>query len=390
MPTYGLPIISTAIVALGYLCTLCCAYHITSDNTVRCNKSLILLYCVYTLFVLFQLFISPTLNLNDLSSVPDNLSSYIISSVILFFMMQSVGALKESLNFTLFAKLSAIIILLFLIAYNFRIGFEWYGLFYGMRVSDIENIVPLGYIDGLSMNNFVGLLFVCNLYLHDKWTEKKLFNIIITAVVGLLCFVVQFIMIERGPVLFQLVTICIFIYAKNIISKKNMLSIVVVIVMLLLFSESILERLSILSPEMIDKISNTSDGGGSGRFGSDDSVYAYAVKQILENPLFGSHCRFTVSTWLGSYPHNLILELLMTFGIMFSVPTFFLLWKALKNAFQMLKENTPDSLFAIMFIFTTLCLQTSGSLLGHINFWLSFAYVITYSKYSLNSLQYGK
>ena len=68
----------------------------------------------------------------------------------------------------------------------------------------------------------------------------------------------------------------------------------------------------------------------------------------------------------------------MTFGIVFSIPTIYFILKAFTNAFRMLRANTQDSLFAIIYILTTLCLLTSYSILDNMPFWVSFAYVLSY------------
>ena len=378
MPSFGLSLISTTLVGMGYLCTLLCISKFSVKNIPGSIKKLSILFCVYTTFVVFQLYISPTIKLDDINSVPNSLFSYLLSSIVLLLMMLSVGLMRKYFNAILFAKITSLLILLFLVAYHFRIGFEWYALTYGMKLIDLIDFVPSGFIDGLQMGNYVGLLFACNLFLADKWTKNKSINIIITIVIGLLCLSIDFIMIERGPILFQLVTIFIFLYSKRIISARNTIGILSVLIILFIFNSFILEKLSIMSPEMIEKISETGDSGGSGRYGSGYSLYGCAIDQIIKNPLFGSHCRMTHVIWLGSYPHNIFLELLMTFGIVFSIPTIYFILKAFTNAFRMLRANTQDSLFAIIYILTTLCLLTSYSILDNMPFWVSFAYVLSY------------
>lgn len=386
MPSFGIPLMSTTIVGMGYLCTLFCIGKLAVTEIPENIKKLSFLFCVYTTFVIFQLFISPSIRLDNMQEIPINLSSYLQSSFILLVMMLSVVLMQKYLNIVLYAKTTFILILLFLIAYAFRTGFEWYGLVYMMKIDDMMNFVPVGFMSGLQMGKFVGLLFACNLYLADKWSNKLPINLLIVFVVCIFCFVIQFIMVERGPILFQVTILLIYLYAKRIISVRNTIWILPIFVIIYSYSSLLLEKLFDLSPEMLDKIFNNE--GGSGRYGSEDALYACALKQIINNPIFGSHCRMTDVIWLGSYPHNIILEILMTFGLVFSIPTMYYLWKAFVNAFRMLRDNTKDSLFAIVFLITTLSLLTSYSLLNNVQFWLSFAYVLSYSQLKNVKMKY--
>lgn len=378
MPSFGLSLISTIIVGMGYLCTLFCISKLSVKNIPGSIKKLSFLFCVYTTFVTFQLYISPTIKLDFMSCVPTSIQSYLSGSVIMLLMMLSVGLIRKYLNTILFAKITSLLIVLFLVAYHFRIGFEWYALSYGKNLNDIKNFVPPGYVDSLQMGNYIGLLLTCSLFLADKWTKNRFINILISFVIGLLCLIIDFIMIERGPVLFQLVTIFIFLYSKRIISKRNTIGIISFLIILFIFNSFILEKLSIMSPEMMEKISETIETGGNGRLGSEYSVFSCAIEQIFNYPLFGSHCRMTHVVWQGSYPHNIFLELLMTFGAVFAIPTMFFMLKAFINAFRMLRDNTQDSLFALIYILTTLCLLTSNSILENLQFWVPFAYVLSY------------
>lgn len=382
MPSLGLPWISTLLVGLGDLCILICLYYAIKTRLLVFSNLFNFLYVVYVFYIINDLFVNRQLSIDSMAAIPDSMFNFTQSSVLLFIMMSSSKLYSKYVDFVKLAKVSCFVILAFMIIYQMQVGFAWSGMFYGMRMDDVDALKPTGYIDGLLMNNFIGLLFASNLYLHNKWTQKRILNIFITSVISFICFIIQFMLVERGPILFQVVTILIFLYAKGVANNKYLIHIIIVSFVLYLFSDMIIRQLTILSPQMIEKI--TGDVTGSGRLGDDSSIFNLSIKQIMQAPVFGSYCRITISPWVGMFPHNIVLEFIMTFGLFFSIPMFYLMVKAFVQSVKMIQNNTRDSLFGLIYIFTTLCLTTSGTVLSKTVFWLSLAYIINTYKSTKN------
>ena len=132
---------------------------------------------------------------------------------------------------------------------------------------------------------------------------------------------------------------------------------------------------------LADRFITMADSGGSSRIGSDGSVYGTAFEQIKESPITGSYFRLLRSTYTdrGAYPHNILLELLMTGGLLLSIPFFILLWKALRIDIRLIKLGGEQSLPALCFLYVLLSLMTSSSLLFKTEFWVFLAILCSYN-----------
>ena len=86
-----------------------------------------------------------------------------------------------------------------------------------------------------------------------------------------------------------------------------------------------------------------------------DDVYHNAWDLILYNPLFGSGISSYAYHYDGFYPHNIILQLLLEFGIIFSIPFFILLLKSLLISFISLKDDNKYNEFKVFIIFCFVC-----------------------------------
>lgn len=152
----------------------------------------------------------------------------------------------------------------------------------------------------------------------------------------------------------------------------------VVLILIFVFSDDIVLLLfqSDFSSGLLERFSNIQNDGGSNRLGESDSEYVVALKQISENPFFGSYFRSLGKGFAyGHYPHNFILESLMTFGLLFSIPLMLMIYKAIVQALNSMKTTT-FSIVALMLIFFILCYLTSGSMFLANEFWLPLALTI--------------
>lgn len=377
MPGFGLPIISTFLVAWASLCRFYSAFSAFKTKEIVINIPFTTLFIIYTGFVLYQTFYSNIIPSDQCLGI-DDLPAFIRSSFIILILSLLPYHLSKYLDFVKFAKWTVILILLFVIIYSIRIGFVWYTLAYGLSRAEAEQIMPAGFIGGLAMNGFVGLMMCCNLYLYDKWTKSKFWNYLIFISLLIIGLVLQAMLVERGPILFFAATFLIMFTAKGIFSPKFCVVISVVVFLFVIFSGDILLLLNNIFPAISDKFT---DFSGSGRYG-DDSITSISIDKILEHPFFGFHCRMTDDRWFGTYPHNIILELLMTVGVFISIPIFYYLYKALIHCYQLIKYDRPEALFAIIFLYRFLCLMTSGTIVANTQFWFSLAFVLSSLKYT--------
>lgn len=379
MPTLGFPLVSTTLAALCLLCQVYCFAYSIKRGLIVANKGINMLFLVYTIFITYQLFFSGILAPDECEGTPKNMVELIRSTIDIVILSQLPYLVSRYLDFYKFAKCTCFVILLFAFIYNQRIGFFYYPLVTGLGNEARDLIVPSGFIGGLTMGSFIGLMLCCAIFLFGKWSDNnKLISIIVPSVILFIGMILMMMIGQRGPVLFIFSTFLICLIAKGSISNRASVLLSVTFVILFFFSNQILSLLGHFFPVIMERFSET---GGSGRYGGEDSIFAISIKQIMEHPFFGYHCRLLASGLEGSYAHNIVLELLMTVGFVFTVPLLYFIYKAFVQSFKLIKYNKPEALIGIFFIFKTLCLLTSASVVLNTHFWFSFMFVLATIKY---------
>ncbi len=108
-----------------------------------------------------------------------------------------------------------------------------------------------------------------------------------------------------------------------------------------------------------------------------DIVYGYAIQDIRQKPVFGYGLLMKGTHIEGSWPHNIVLELLLQGGYVFLVAflAFFIL--VLRKLRLMIKNG--HGLFIIpVFLYPMIMLCFSGSYISTGLFWFSISYVLCY------------
>ena len=104
-------------------------------------------------------------------------------------------------------------------------------------------------------------------------------------------------------------------------------------------------------------------------------IWFTSINQFLNSPIWGD----SIQKHGGSYPHNLILEVLMSTGIIGFIPYFILLLIGLKRSVSLIKIKPSLSWIFIFFFISLLMGMLSGNLSSDIYYWSSLALV-----YSVN------
>lgn len=195
---------------------------------------------------------------------------------------------------------------------------------------------------------------------------------------------------KRGPVLYFLaVSLLLYILGNRKNVSKVLLSLFIVGILVFTFQSIIFDLLQDIAPELVGKfISTVESGDTSGRFGDEDSGYALAYQQVLENIWTGTYFRITYpyGIWTGMYPHNIILESMMTFGLLGTIPLIIFVFLAVKRInliTNMSKNNTYWMMmfFTIIFLNSFLMLMSTGTLLLNKSFWLSFGALLNFKPF---------
>lgn len=192
---------------------------------------------------------------------------------------------------------------------------------------------------------------------------------------------------KRGPVLYFLTSaLLLYILGNRKNVSKILLSLSIVGILIFAFQSIIFDLTQDIAPELVDKFKSTFESGDtSGRFGDEDSGYALAYEQILGNIWTGTYFRITYpfGIWTGMYPHNIVLESMMTFGLLGTIPLFVFVFLAVKRIYlitNMKKNNTYWMMmfFTIIFLNSFLMLMSTGTLLLNKSFWLSFGALLNF------------
>ena len=237
-----------------------------------------------------------------------------------------------------------------------------------------------GIITSFAIAGYMVFAFFCNYIAKGKWVSSKLFDNIVFYLCALVFFLGLIITIKRGPILsFCAVSgLSLFMKYRKKLTMFITLSAFLCFWGFVLFGDYLLTYLEENASGLLYRFSVIGERGGSGRFGSDDSVFSVALKQIIGAPVFGSYFRL-LKVDVGAYPHNIILELLMTGGLLLSIPFFILLCKALKIDIKLIKLGGEQSLPALCFLYILLSLMTSSSLLFKTQFWVFLAILCSYN-----------
>ena len=186
---------------------------------------------------------------------------------------------------------------------------------------------------------------------------------------------------SRGPMLFAFLSMVLLIYFHTIKSKKSFrfylgyFSKAFILLILLLFIINFLEKNNI-ELGIVTRMRDTKESVESGDSEDRNLLYNEAFSMFLEKPIFGNQMNLKSL----SYPHNVILELLMSTGIIGTFIYFFgfgcVIFKILNFKFY----DTFFLVFVCLFtVFYGLSL-TSGNLYQSVESWCFLALILSWSR----------
>lgn len=388
-PILNLRIFSTIFAGLSLFMPVLAFFIAITKNQVKVQTSdqrnLIIILTIYLSYCAYYIAYP---QLNEPQAVPDTVGQLLFDFLPVYLMAFLSGAILEKCDITLFAKITTLTLLVFLVIYFSIFSIETYGMLYGLSSTEKEAFLSEGFFGGLGMASIVSLAYCCNLFLLDKWTNKLYWNRIITISIAIVLFYIQFMLVERGPILSLLMVTIFFFACRKISRSRNFGLLAIAAILLYFFMDTVASSLSQISGSTVQKFVDISETGGSGRFGSEAAIFPSSIRQISEGPLFGTYFRVLYGSFVNTYPHNFILEFLMTFGVVFSLPLFILMYKAVRKSYKY--AGTPCFLFGLLFVNRSLYHLTSGTIIDDKLFWISFAIIMT-SNYKLkktNNIKY--
>lgn len=218
-----------------------------------------------------------------------------------------------------------------------------------------------------SMTLGYSLLFSLLIYTREYLKHKNIRNL----TVMIMSFAIIFIVGSRGPLLSFLIFIALYL----LINRRNIsnylfifLSFISLVVIasyrnILLLISSVIHMFGIESRTLYLLLQ--SEGTNlSGR----DELYNIVLQKIFENPITGLGLAGD-RLYLGTYSHNIILELLSHFGLIIGIILFIYILLSIYNEFRV-KDLEYKNFLLIWFCLGFVPLFVSGSYLEYIPFWI--------------------
>ena len=242
-----------------------------------------------------------------------------------------------------------------------------------------ERLEVEGELNSLNMGYWAAALFLLSMFLIIK-TENKT-KYIYGFLGGVLSLYVMIIAGSRGPVFYSFIIFYYYLMNTNFSLKlKRVVIFFSLLSLLVIFVDySVLtDLIGIYNPHLEERlIASIETQESSGR----DSIYKIAFNQFLTRPLIGDYFVLRSGEWKGHYPHNIILEALMTFGLVGSIPLFILFYKTMKRVHLLVKINDERTWLALFFLLFFAKGLSTWSLYGNSILWMSMFIILSY-KYS--------
>ncbi len=350
-------------------------------KTTKPYKWFVVLYLVYVAVIMYSITSGLKIPLEDLQQVFEP-NIMLRESLIILVLILSVPVFNELQDTSSLCKAYIILTIIPGFLYVHSIGIAQY-LFISYMQMELEEAV----INPLTLSYLVMIALIMAWMMRKSWTDNQAVNTVITIVVAILGFYVLLASGKRGPVLWLIVSVMTFYMLRTKSISKSSFKMVLwggVIVGLMFLSLPFLSKISPDSAEQFERALTTFDTSGRLSTDGDDSGFGFAWEQFTTGPLFGSYFRLYDNqsyTWYGAYPHNLVLESLLTWGIVGTIPFLYLILLSFisirKDLMRISKEDLGNHCFLyVVYIGTFFSLMSSGTILLKFGFWVPAAYAL--------------
>ena len=185
---------------------------------------------------------------------------------------------------------------------------------------------------------------------------------------------------SRGPALvFIIILLGLIILKPKILINYRLL----IIVILLIFAYIIFDFSFDLS--VINRLDETTKIGIQ-----KDTRYHHwlsAISQFASNPVIGDQI---FEKYIGTYPHNIVLEVLMATGILGFIPFSIIMFQTIKKSIHILKANESNGSIVILFYCYFLFSLSSGSIYFSPELWIIIGIILFISNFSIyNKISIG-
>lgn len=383
-----IPILSSLINYFQFIFAfLILVYHYThkrlAEPTTNLLRALVLIFIIYYLFALDDIYLSPRMSRDIMDGVHSDFTTITRIGIILISFL-CVGTIKRFANFERVAKFTCVLMTVFLLLYFTVVDYTLY-LAMASPMYNIRELLEEVPVNPSQVGQYAGLSIITCLLVYNKWSKFNIINTLISFAIIVIDIILLFISLRRGISLYVIMIALFWLYVNKVISLKNVgiLALILAVITLVLVNYG--SFFSDISEGLLSRFEN--DSTGSGRYGDDSSIYSIAIQQIGEHPFFGSYFRLLTGADRGSYAHNFFLETLMTFGFVFSIPLYIIIFKAVFRSITAYVNKKDFGYMLFVFIFFFLSLMTSGTIFANYWFWIPLAYLCNESKRKRNRVK---
>lgn len=366
-----IPIMMVVLLGISLIFAI---FHFPRITPTKLQTYFLFFYIIYHLYTFYYILIAPEVPRADMNGVPLDNSVLYRDFIIQTISVMLVGFYRKYIDFSLFAKVTSVIVAILGIFYYSRVGFATYGI---EDTLDNKLYSEQQFIVSFRLARYFAIAFFCCIACKSLWFKSEKINLIMTWLLSAILLIGLVLTVKRGPILSLFLTF-IFWYFIKVKSTHIYRSLLLWGLVIIFFGNIIADLIANYMGGLSERIEVAVEGGGSGRFGSSTSVYPLSWKQIEDGLLFGSYFRLKNNLWLGDYPHNFILEMLMTFGIVFTAlftPLFLAVFKRI-NA--LIRYDSSHTLSATCFFYVFCALMTSSSVFLHTEFWIFLSILCSY------------
>lgn len=340
------------------------------------GKKFFVFFLTYNLFLVIYLFVFPIYKLEDLKGFPGAASgstfAFFYRSIQIVVYILSAETIIKHLSvkkYILVSFLAAVIPSILFIQY---VGVD--AIQYLEHLDDEAfSLLALGYCNST--------LLVLEILFFKKFVSDGMLSTLFSCVVIVSVVYILFVGGERGPIIWAFVNLCICFYILSKKVSRYLIYLALISIFLFINIDIIIETIRPYVPRAAEKMELTfKEGDTNGRFDMDNeegSTYIIGIKQFASSPICGSYFRMITNhkVFRGHYPHNVFIEMLITMGLLGTIPFILLLLKAYKKVHKVIKRGgLQDSQLCCLVIFlgVFLQLQTTWSIVANAAFWTFF------------------
>lgn len=345
------------------------------SRTPRYNKVFlfyVLFFLIYSVVIYFDLTTDLKYPMSNMLGCPKSVMEFITTTLIILFFILQAPLYQKIKDFSFLVKYYILFNLPLVLLYINTVG-----------VVEIQLDESITDISTLTLASTATNCLLLAIIFKKSFTKNKILNNAILVLVFLATMSVWGDLAKRGAILWFFVTLIIYVILKSKNIKVTIIKCCLIFAVVYHFLPTVLSAVGNFSPFLAERIESTLvEGHTSGRM-EEDGAYAYATAQFYESPMLGSYFRIVTTNpiWRGMYPHNIILEVLITVGVIGFIPFLYFIGKIfskLRKAFKNTPNNNSiEKVLGILFINIFFSLMSTGTILLNLPFWVIIAILLT-------------